>query len=252
MSSFEHFQDFDYGWIYNFDPTLPVDECTFLNPDSFDRFTGSVKKVRQLAGLAPLVELLLRDERFFVATQNLFGSFDNHWFCVICALAPMTHRTHPNDEQSIWQFANSIPKMETAIVQATRSVEAMIGKPGKNRSRALERWASVIPLDPNTDSGFKPISLIDYYYELFGVRADAAHSLGNLSIGMSRQLTIEAQCFAYKLHRSYYDRHCHCADDALTELKFNRSVIEAEPQDWSTKITGDDEYFDTFPRLTER
>lgn len=252
MSGFEHFQDFDYDWICNFDPALSVGECTFLNSDSFDRFTGSVKNVRQLADLAPLVELLLRDERFFVATQNLFGSFDNHWFCVICALTPMTHRTHPNDEQSIWQFASSIPKMETAIVQATHSVEAILRKPGNNRNRTLARWESAIPLDPHADSGFKPLSLIEYYYELFGVRGDAAHSLGRLSIGMSCQLTIQAQCFACKIHRAYYEKNSLSTDDAIAALKFNRTLIEAEPQDWSTKITGDDEYFDNFARIAER
>jgi len=241
ISFFEHFQDVDYHWVYKFDPNLPVSECKFLDIDSYDRFSGSIKKVRELADLAPLMELLLRDDQFFVATQNLFASFDNHWFCVICALSPTTHRTHPNDEQPIWQFANSIPKMEAAIVQATRSVEAILGKPGRNRDRVLDRWIAAIPLDPKDDFNLKSMSLVDYYYELFGVRGDAAHSLGKLSFGMSRQLTIEAQCFACKIHRSYCDKNSLSTDDALNVLKFNRPLVEAEPDDWSTDATADDE-----------
>lgn len=250
MSHFEHIQEIDYDWVYNFDPNLSVGECKFLEEDSVDRFSGSVKKVRELAELAPLIELLLRDDQFFVATQNLFASFDNHWFCVICALRPMSHQTHPNDEQPIWQFANSIPRMEAAIVQATRSVEALLGKPGRNRDRALNRWTAAIPLDPNNDFGLKSISLINYYNELFGVRNDAAHSLGKLSVGMSRQLTIEAQCFACKIHRSYCEKNCLSTDDAMDALKFNRPLVEAEPEELSTKITADDEYFNNFPWIT--
>jgi hypothetical protein len=230
-SSFEHIQEIDYDWIYDFDPNLPVDDCKFMNLDSFDRFSGRIREVRELADLAPLIELLLRDEKFFIATQNIFASFNNHWFCVICALSPMTHQLHPNDEQPIWQFANSIPMMEAAIVQATRSVETILGKPGKNRDRVLTRWAAAIPLDPNHDFGLKSLSLVDYYYELFGVRGDAAHSLGKLSVGMSRQLTIEAQCFACKVHRSYFDINCLSTDDAMNALKFNRQLVDVEPKD---------------------
>jgi hypothetical protein len=240
-SSFEHIQEIDYEWIYDFDPNLPVSDCKFMNLDSIDRFSGSINKVRELADLAPLIELLLRDEQFFVATQNLFASFNNHWFCVICALSPMTHQTHPNDEQPIWQFANSIPMMEAAIVQATRSVEAILGKPGKKRERALDRWAAAIPLDPNDDFGLKSVSLFNYYYELFGVRGDAAHSLGKLSVGMSRQLTIEAQCFACQVHQSYFHKNCLPTKDAMNALKFNRPLVEVEPENWSTVRTADDE-----------
>jgi hypothetical protein len=240
-SSFEHIQEIDYEWIYDFDPNLHVGDCKFMNLDSFDRFSGSINKVRELADLAPLIELLLRDEQFFVATQNLFASFNNHWFCVICALSPMTHQTHPNDEQPIWQFANSIPMMEAAIVQATRSVEAILGKPGKKRERALDRWAAAIPLDPNDNFGLKSVSLFNYYYELFGVRGDAAHSLGKLSVGMSRQLTIEAQCFASEVHQSYFRKNCLPADDAMNALKFNRPLVEVEPENWSTIRTAEDE-----------
>jgi hypothetical protein len=250
-SFFEHVPDIDYDWIYNFNPQLAVTDCTFMDVDSYDRFSGTVKKVCDLANLAQLMELLIRDERFLVATQNLFASFANHWFCVICALSPMTHRKHPNDEQLIWQFADSIPRMEAAIVQATRSVEAILGKPGRRRDRVLDRWSAAIPLDPHEDFGFKPISLIDYYYELFGVRGDAAHSLGKLSLGMSRELTIEAQCFACKVHRSYCENNCLSTDAAMSALNFNRPLVEAEPDDWSTQITADDEYFDHFPRTTK-
>jgi len=240
-SSFESIQEIDYDWIYDFDPNLPVDDCKFMNVDSFDRFSGTVNKVRELADLAPLIELLLRDEQFFVATQNLFASFNNHWFCVICALSPKAHQSHPNDEQPIWQFASSIPMMEAAIVQATRSVEAILGKPGKKLDRVLTRWAEAISLDPNHSFGLKSVSLVDYYYELFSVRGDAAHSLGKLSVGMSRQLTIEAQCFACKIHKNYYCKNRLPIDDAMNALKFNRPLVEVEPKYWSTRRTADDE-----------
>jgi len=194
---FEHIDDdVDYDWIYNFTPDASVDSLTFYDEHRFDRFRGSVMSITAYANLASIIELLARDETFFVATQNMFASVHNHSCCFVCALAPEGHRPHPNHELGIWQFADAIPHFEAAIVQATRVIEAIMGKPGNRDSapklhKAKQRWREAISIDPDSEFKLKSKSHLDYYYELFGIRGDAAHSLGQLPTSLSRELTIE-------------------------------------------------------------
>src|SRR5581483_6243618 len=180
--SFEHMVECDYDWIYNFRPEMSIKDSEFLYPENFDRLSGSQHKISFFADHAALIELLYRDERFYVMGTNLLTSFNNHHFCLICAFRKDGHQEHPNHEIPNWQVAQAIPKMEVAIVQATRAVEAVLGKPGKRDDqakyqRALNRWTESIDLEPTDVFAVANKSNIDYYYEMFGIRGDAAHSL---------------------------------------------------------------------------
>ena len=208
----EYVDECDYDWIYNFNPNTSIKDSEFFNLENFARFSGSQHKISFLADRAALIELLFRDERFYVMSMNLLSSFNNHHFCLICAFNKSGYQEHPNHELPHWKVAQAIPKMEVAILQATRSVEAAFGKPGKRDSqtkyqRALDRWKEVIDIEPNDTFKLANKSYIDYYYELFGIRGEAAHSLGSFPYELSRQLTIESQCFAWEILNSYFHRH---------------------------------------------
>ncbi len=147
---------------------------------------------------------------------------------------------HPNDELPFWEMADMIPRMEASIVQATRSVEAIVRKPGKNIERTTARWVDAIPLPPDGLFEMTNMTYFAYYYQLFEVRADAAHSMGQVSADMTRQLTIEAQSFAALVHQSYFYKNVVSHDEALNRLKFNVPLLESESQTFSTPLTKDD------------
>ena len=247
-SSFENMVECDYDWIYNFHPEKALEDSEFLNLEKFDRLSGSQHRISFLADHASLIELLCRDERFYVMGMNLLTSFSNHHFCLICAFRKEGYQEHPNHELPSWLIAQAITKMEVAIVQATRTVEAVLGKPGKRDDpskyqRVLDRWQGAIALEPTEVFNVANKSNIDYYYEMFGIRGEAAHSLGSFPYELSRQLTIEAQCFAWEILKSYFHRHSLSNADAMKTLNFNMEFIEKEPKNWSTNKTADsDEY----------
>lgn len=255
-SALETIPDVDYDWIYRFDPTKGIEETKFLDRERFDRNAGYVHKVLDYAKAAPMLELLDRDERFYVGAQNLLASFENHWFCVICALTPERHRMHEVDELALWHAADAISKMEAAIVQATRTVEGFLGKPGNREEprklqRMLDRWREVVPIDPNSVFDRLNLSYLDYYYQMFGIRGDAAHSLGKLPLAMSRKLTIDAQCFACKILMEYFDHHKLEPEKARDRIGFNEVLLAADDESFSSPITADDPEFHKYALLRE-
>jgi len=247
-SSFENIADCDYDWIYSFNPKKLIKENKFLRLDNVGRLSGSHHRLSFLANHAPLIELLYRDERFYVMCMNLLTSFNNHHFCLICAFEKNGYQMHPNHELPRWQVAQAIPQMEVAIVQATRAIEAVLGKPGKRDvqskyQRTLDRWQNSIDLEPIGIFDVAQKSNIDYYHEMFGFRGDAAHSLGSFPYELSRRLTIEAQCFAWVVMESYYQKNALNGIAAREALNFNSDLIEREPDNWSTDMTADSDAF---------
>lgn len=243
-------EEFSYCWAYYFDPEKSLEEQKLMNPDSASvsgaGVAGEVNPLRFLEEIAPILELLGRDERYFVASQHLLASVDSHYFCLTCALQREGYKMHPNHEPDIWEVVETIPRMEVAIVQATRAVEAILGKPGKKEdpkklARAIERWKASLDLDPNETFELAGKTYIDYYYDLFGTRGNAAHSLGKLPYYVSRQLTIEAQCFAWLVLWRYFQSHSLDQREAAEALRLNRTLWASEPENFFTKLTDDPE-----------
>lgn len=120
----------------------------------------------------------------------------------------------------------------------------MLGKPGNRDSdaklqRVLTRWSDAINVDPY--EGFAPSgeSYLDYYYRLFQLRGQSAHSLGNIPFELSRQLTIEAQSFAWEVLLSFYKKHGVPIEVAANELEIDVALVESEPTNWSTSRTAE-------------
>src|SRR6185312_83000 len=180
------------------DDKYPTESCTFHSIDYwFDR--------------AHILELLIRSEPFFVASQLLSYSFKSHWFCLECALRPAEHRHHDHPEPDVWNLAASIPAMENGILQATRCVESLLGKPGGRENpqkleRAKQRWRDSVTLDPDAEFSLVQMSFLDYYYDLFQRRNFAAHSYGHLPPDLARAQAVAAQTFAHKVVHSRFER----------------------------------------------
>ncbi|MBA3073685.1 MAG: hypothetical protein FP831_08825 [Anaerolineae bacterium] len=227
-TSFENVIECSYDWIYNFDSNLPIADNKFLYQENFERLSGVILNYDFFVRHSPIMELLIRDECFYVMCANLLASFNNHRFCVQCAFTPIEYQTHANHEIPVWEVAQAIPRMEVAIVQATRSVESALGKPGKKdiskkTNRITERWKSKIDIDPNSIYSIAGKPFLEYYYDLFDARNNAAHSLGQFPYKTSRQITIEAQCFAWLIVINYLNKNKLSLDEAKERLLFNQS-----------------------------
>jgi len=184
-SELESKHEFAYDWVYRFEPDESIEKLHYLKDRHHVLNWNSMRRVREFSDISILIELLYRDDKFFIACQNIISAKENHEFCQICALTPEHLRKHADLEPEIWEKINLLPKMEAAIVQATRSVEAILGKPGKRDTpaklnRIKERWSDNILLNPDDEFKLTGQSFLDYYYKLFGLRNNSAHSFGEL------------------------------------------------------------------------
>lgn len=229
--------DLEYNWIYRFNFNQSPENFHFLfNQDYFFK-PSSIKRVPDFQKILPLIELLSSDNKFYVACQNIIQAKANHEFCQICALTPEHVQMHKHHEPELWEQTSWIPKMETAIVQATRTVESLIGKPGKKLDRTRQRWYKSLNLDPDSQFKIAEKSYIDFYYDLFQIRGVAAHSLGKLSFDISRSMTIQAQSFAWVILVNYYKKLSKSEQVCISELQLNLKLIDKFPKNISTMCT---------------
>jgi hypothetical protein len=222
---------FAYDWVYRFDNNESIDNLHYLKDRHHVLDRRSIRRIHEFSDIAVLIEILTRDDKFFIACQNIIAAKQNHEFCQICALTPEHLWKHMDREPEIWERINLLPKMEAAIVQATRSVEVILGKPGKRDTpgkliRAKERWADNILINPDEEYKLTGQSYIDYYYDLFERRNKSAHSYGELSFHMQRQETIEAQSFAWIILADYYKKKSIPEEDSLKALNFNTKLLK--------------------------
>jgi hypothetical protein len=236
----EHDIEPEYAWVYYFSPSKAWNDLHFLEPET--TWHGAIESLRYWADAAPILELLQRDERFYVAAQNTVSSAKLHSFCLTCALSRQEAVPHPNHEPPAWALVAQLPDMEAAVVQATRAVEAILGKPGSRDTpqkvaRAVDRWKAVLDLEPFDDFYVGKQPYFHYYYEMFELRNASAHSLGVLPASFRRQLAIRAQTFAWLIVLSYFRRRSIARDAAMKSLRFNRTLLGSISEDFSTPRT---------------
>ena len=244
--------EIEYAWIYRFDPNIPVTEQERLAGDDPLILTNrSIYRIESWFEQARILEVLLRDEKFFVAAQRLCDSFRSHWFCLECALRPVEHRRHHHPEPDAWSMVSQIPRMENAIVQATRAVEGLLGKPGQNQTRTRDRWKRELPLPPDDIFDLAGKSYFDFYYDLFEVRNDSAHGFGAFSATLTRFNAVTAQTFAHLVVKSRFDREVCTDEEAHHRLAFNASLMtnisSSGHEGMSTRLTARPDR--DFPRL---
>jgi hypothetical protein len=235
-NDFEITNDYEikYNWIYYFDPNTSLEKIELLDQSMFVKFdlkSGVIKKATQIEALAPLIELLLRDDLSYTSLSQLVSSFQLHYCCLICELGLSSVMEHESHEPELWERSYLIPKMEAAIIQACRCVESILGEPpNRNKQRGLmkhkERWKERLQI--NADDIFEKAGMtyLDFYYKLFSnLRNPSAHSYGNIHYELERKRTIEAQCFAAVILEAYITKHMKSQEEALKLLRFNRDLL---------------------------
>jgi len=238
---------FEYKWVYYFDPKkTKVEDAIIYDTPALEKHnitSGRLIKATLLSKIAPVIELLMRDDKAFVAISMLKSSFLMHYFCLICELSKNPHPHHPSYDPEIWEQASIIPSMEVAIVQACKSAEAILGTPPnrENRGSSLrhkERWISLLGIKPEDLFEKANKSFIDFYYDLFSdLRNPSAHSYGNIQFDLEREKTIEAQCFSALIVRAYIQKNALDLKDAQEKLDFNQEFLKRVRKDMSTKLT---------------
>ena len=136
-----------------------------------------------------------------------------------------------------------LPKLESAIVQSCRSVEAIIGeppnrnKPGKVHAHK-QHWIATIGLNPDDIYEKANMSFLDYYYKLFfELRNPSAHSYGTVHYNLLRKQAVEAQCFAAIIVREYIKTNILDEEQAMDSLYFNRELLARVAETMSTNLT---------------
>ena len=218
----------------------------FNNLEQFDEIylkSGIVIKATDIGKLAPEIELMLRDDKAYTALSMLCNSFLQHYICLTCELSSHPYHDHLSEEPEIWEHASIIPNMETAIVQACRSVEGILGEPPNSKKQTAvfkhkEKWIELTGINPDSIFEKAGISYLDFYYELFfDMRNPSAHSYGNIHYELEKSKTVQAQCFAAIVVRDYFNKHVLNLDEAQKKLRFNLDLLNRVNEDMSTKLT---------------
>lgn len=244
-TDFDHNMEIDYKWCYYFDSNKSISEQEIYDCDELDRYNllnGNILKLSDLSSFFPIIELLLRDDKAYTAISNFYTSMQTHYCCLICELNPIPYKKHPSHEPKIWEQAKIISDFESAIVQACRCVEALIGKPPNKEktNRFLEhkrKWINEIGINPDDEFIKGKTTYIDFYYKLFDLRNEAAHSYGTIPFDLERLQTVEAQCFASLLLDGYINKNILSSEVVTEKLKINQKLIDQVDHKMSTPRT---------------
>ena len=239
----------EYKWMYYFDPNnSTLDNIVFYGVSALESHflsSGTVFKLTEIASFAPLLELLLRDDKAYTALSMVFSAFCIHKCCLICELSDHPWHDHLAEEPKIWKQAEMIPNLEIAVVQSCRAAEAILGEPpNRERPRKLyehkQHWIKTIGINP--DDIFKKAekTFLDFYYELFDkLRNPSAHSFGNIHYDLERKSAVEAQCFAAIIVREYVRKNIIDEASAIDALKFDKTLLGRVSDTMSTCLTNE-------------
>lgn len=242
---------FSYKWMYYFDPNIEIANTTFYGmsiggPNLLESAvfnSGVILKATDIADMAHIIELLYRDEKAYTASAALQSSFKLHYCCLICETGHTYYHNHISQEPEIWEHVSVIPEMEIAIVQACRSVEAILGEPPNrtNPRKAYDfkkKWKELLGFDAESIYEKASMSYLDFYYKLFHeFRNSSAHSFGNIHYNLLRKNTVDSQCFAAKILFEYIENNTIDNLSAIEKLSFNKDMLSHVSTEYSTKLT---------------
>ena len=237
----------DYKWMYYFDPSSSkIKDVVFRDLSDLDRefiSTGLCISAKDLARLAPIIELLNRDDKLYTAISLLFTAFCIHPCCLICEMGKHPWHDHLAEEPEIWNQAEVLPSLEIAVVQSCRAVEAIIGEPPNQKNQGKvhahkQHWKRTVGIDPDTIFEKANMTYLEFYYNLFhDLRNPSAHSYGNIHFDLARKRAVEAQCFADDIINRYIELNVKDYESALELLKFNRELLDRVSENMSTSMT---------------
>ncbi|GCD09182.1 hypothetical protein [Clostridium tagluense] len=247
-NAFEIINDFDikYNWTYYFDKNKMFEELELMDSSyivKMDLRSGVIIKATEIEAMAPLIELILRDDVCYTSLSQMLSSFELHYCCLTCELGLSPVIMHESHEPELWEHPYYIAKMEAAIIQACRCVESILGEPPSRTNknglmRHKGRWTECLQI--NADDIFEKVGItyLEFYYKLFfDLRNPSAHSYGNIHFDLERKKVIEAQCFAALILRAYITSNIKSHEESLRILCFNQDLLTRVLEDISTKIT---------------
>ena len=229
------YEPVEYKWMYHFDSNnTEIDKINFYGLSWLERqclSKGRVYKATDIAKLANVIELLIRDDRAYNAVSLVKSAFDSHWCCLICETSSHPYHDHLSEEPPLWNQAEVLQNMEIAIVQSCRAIECLIGEPpNRNNKNGLlrhkQKWKETIGIDPDNCYEKAQESYLEFYYDLFfELRNPSAHSYGNIHFDLQRKKAVEAQCFAAIVLREYMVKSLLDNEVAKEKLHFNKDLL---------------------------
>lgn len=238
----------EYLFIKDFNKMASLEDQIFYKDYNVDRIfinNGVHYKLTDLQCFIPLIELLNRDNRAYLGVSLLRESMISHETCLICELGRSVTIHHESHDFKIWEHASMLPRMESAIVQATRAVEALIGQPPNNDNqlkviKKKEKWTEVIDINPDSIFEKSKMSYWDFYIKLFSdYRNPSAHSYGNINYNLKRIETINVQCFVFIILESYILKNIMSMSESENKFQLNIDLINRVDPRMSTPCTKD-------------
>lgn len=250
VEAFESIGDpIDYKWMYYFDfDKSTIDNTVFYGLSEIESHfmaQGRNLKATQISELAPIIELLERDDVAYNAISLIVSAFSSHQICLICELSKAPWHDHLAEEPEIWNQADMLQNLEIAIVQSCRAVESILGEPPSQKKeskviRHKQKWIDTIGINPDEIFEKANKSYLEFYYELFfNLRNPSAHSYGNIHYDLERKRAVEAQCFAAIILREYINKNLLDNESAISKLNFNEELLLRVSDEMSTRMTDD-------------
>lgn len=249
-----HFEDIidpNYHWVKDFDPTLkPYDlvhaELERYRNDEFNfKFevdqiikNGSIFNLHFLYENADIIASLVKDDKFFWSVQHLLSSLENHWYCHTCELSPPHLRKHPSHDFDKHYEVFVLPRLEIAIIQAVKSIEGILGQPGSNEQRRIERWEKSLSIPYNEEFRNTGKTNLEYHdYLVNELRNKVAHNIRNKPFKFNRAQTIDAQFYAWTIIHDFYSKNLMTSIDGINSLDFNVDIQKRINPNICTRMT---------------
>lgn len=251
-SDFESLLDLEYKWIANFDESKTKNEQIYPDIEKYRRdefmFNYELKEIYEQGRVLNLSYLfdnkrlfneLYRNDKFFFAVQHVVSAVSTHWYCHVCELSPPHLRSHPNHDFEKYYEVYALPRLEIAIIQATKAVEGLLGQPGSNKEKRLERWKEVLNINPDEKFLDSDKSYFTFHpYLVNEIRNKVAHNIKNKPFKANRKLTIQAQIYAWKLVHDYYGKLLE-TDIEKESITFSSEIESRIKRNLGTKVTAE-------------
>jgi hypothetical protein len=208
-----------YQWIINFNPLESIETQTFENQHYRDALhslrTGRSSTPQDLCRRLRFGEAFRCDRQLFHAALCLFAAMQSHYVCARCALSE-DYQMHRHDPIQSWDFWHEIACIDSVIVQATRTIEYLVGKPNKSTDgdhsdRFRSRWCQRLDIELDHPMSIHPADAGDrsgmtngeFYRLLFQFRNSSAHAHIRCTEQFMRANAVQSIAFAWQVFLSY-------------------------------------------------
>jgi hypothetical protein len=219
-SNFESLIELEYEMIKGFEKSKAKEELIYpeLEKYRFDDFAfnfemreiydkGTILNLSFFLENKRLLSELYFNDKFFFVVQHIVSAVSTHWYCHFCELSPPELRKHPNHDFEKYYEVFALPRLEIAIIQATKAVEGLLGQPGSNKGKRIIRWKEVLDIDPDEKFLDSNKTYFNFHpYLVNEIRNKVAHNIKSKPFKANRKLAIQAQIYAWKLVNDYFGK----------------------------------------------